>query len=274
MSTVRLAPAKPAGLNADALVVSIAVGGGREHKMIIPAATGLSPAQRRKLLDALTLVSAKAVAGEVTKVPGIEGISAPLVVAVGLGVTEAAVTDEDLRRAAGVAMLALGDIKKVAIATSAVTPSAVAAIAQGALLGTYRFEQFRGSGTAVRVRGPRSITIATSASQDRHVREAVRQAETIASEVMVARDLVNTPPSALHPAELADAAIAAVAGLDVTSEVLDETGLQEGGYGGIVAVGQGSANAPRLVRLSYRPPRAKVHVALVGTGLTFDSGGL
>ncbi|MGB2738390.1 MAG: leucyl aminopeptidase [Candidatus Nanopelagicales bacterium] len=274
MSTVRLAPAKPAGLNADALVVSIALGGGREHKMIIPAATGLSPAQRRKLLDALTLVSAKAVAGEVTKVPGIEGISAPLVVAVGLGVTEAAVTDEDLRRAAGVAMLALGDIKKVAIATSAVTPSAVAAIAQGALLGTYRFEQFRGSGTAVRVRGPRSITIATSASQDRHVREAVRQAETIASEVMVARDLVNTPPSALHPAELADAAIAAVAGLDVTSEVLDETGLQEGGYGGIVAVGQGSANAPRLVRLSYRPPRAKVHVALVGKGITFDSGGL
>lgn len=274
MSTVRLAAAKPAGLNAEALIVPVGVSAGRERKLTIPPSTGLSPAQRRRIIDALLLVSAKATAGEVTKVPGVEGISAPLVVAVGLGVEAAAASDEQLRRAAGAAMLALGDVKKVAIATSAVTPTAIAAVAQGALLGSYRFEQFRGSGTPTRASGPQSITIATSASQDRHVREAVRQADVIATEVMVARDLVNTPPSALNPAELADAAVAAVAGLDVAVEVLEEEALRQAGYGGIVAVGQGSTNAPRLVRLSYRPARSKVHVALVGKGITFDSGGL
>ena len=55
---------------------------------------------------------------------------------------------------------------------------------------------------------------------------------------------------------------------------MDEKALAAGGYGGIVGVGQGSANAPRLVRIAYRPFRAKKHVALVGKGITFDSGGL
>ena len=57
-------------------------------------------------------------------------------------------------------------------------------------------------------------------------------------------------------------------------EVLDEKRLVRGGYGGIMAVGQGSANPPRLVRMTYRPARAKTHLALVGKGITFDSGGL
>jgi len=56
--------------------------------------------------------------------------------------------------------------------------------------------------------------------------------------------------------------------------VLDERALKRGGFGAILAVGAGSATPPRLVRLSYKPARAKAKVALVGKGITFDSGGL
>ncbi|MDU5169253.1 MAG: leucyl aminopeptidase, partial [Haemophilus parainfluenzae] len=62
--------------------------------------------------------------------------------------------------------------------------------------------------------------------------------------------------------------------LPVTIEVLDEKALADGGYGGIVGVGQGSTRPPRLVKLSYAPKRAKRHVAFVGKGITFDSGGI
>jgi leucyl aminopeptidase len=83
---------------------------------------------------------------------------------------------------------------------------------------------------------------------------------------------VNTPPSDLHPAELAEVAQAEAARTGMTVEVLDHKALQKGGFGGIVGVGQGSANPPRLVHLSYRGGGRKV--ALVGKGITFDSGGL
>ncbi|KUP95167.1 leucyl aminopeptidase, partial [Thermobifida cellulosilytica] len=96
----------------------------------------------------------------------------------------------------------------------------------------------------------------------------------LASAVGLARDLVNTAPGDLCPADLAGVAeqVGRDSGLEVT--VLDEEALVEGGYGGIVGVGQGSANPPRLVRLSYRHPQAARTLALVGKGITFDSGGL
>jgi leucyl aminopeptidase len=88
------------------------------------------------------------------------------------------------------------------------------------------------------------------------------------------RDLVNTPPNDLYPATFADrvAAEATAAGLEV--EVLDERALKRGKFGGILAVGSGSARPPRLVRVAYRPSKPVARVALVGKGITFDSGGL
>ena len=89
------------------------------------------------------------------------------------------------------------------------------------------------------------------------------------------RDWVNTAPNELRPPAFADAIAAAAAGAGLEVEVLDEKALADGGYGGILAVGQGSAAPPRLVRLAYRPEgAAERHVALVGKGITFDSGGV
>lgn len=230
--------------------------------------------ERKRLLDAVGKVAPKARAGDVIKIPGVPGIDASLVVAVVIGADVDELTPEHLRRAAGAGTMSISDLDRVGVIMPGSTPADVAAAAQGAALGAYRFESFRGTGTPRPSRGPKTITVLTESHRDRHVREAVRQAEIVSDEVCRARDLVNTPPSALHPKELAAAAIEAVAGLDVTTQILDERALKRGKFGGILAVGQGSVNTPRLIRLAYRPARSKVHVALVGKGITFDSGGL
>ena len=88
------------------------------------------------------------------------------------------------------------------------------------------------------------------------------------------RDLVNTPPSDLYPETLAAAAADLARDLPIVVEVLVESALAEGGYGGILGVGSGSTRPPRLVVLRYSPTGATRHLALVGKGITFDSGGL
>jgi len=78
----------------------------------------------------------------------------------------------------------------------------------------------------------------------------------------------------LHPREFAEIAAAEAKRVNLGIEILDEKALKKAGYGGIIGVGQGSVNPPRLVRLSYRHPKATKTLALVGKGITFDSGGL
>jgi leucyl aminopeptidase len=96
----------------------------------------------------------------------------------------------------------------------------------------------------------------------------------LAETAALCRDLVNTPPGDLPPATLAATAKATAEKVGLTVEVLDEKALAKGGYGGILGVGRGSGNPPRLTKISYAPPKATAHVALVGKGITFDSGGL
>ncbi len=99
-------------------------------------------------------------------------------------------------------------------------------------------------------------------------------ASTIAAAVLTAREWVNIPPNLLYPETFADAVKGLVKDTKVSYEVLDGPALAKAGYGGLLAVGGGSARPPRLVRLSYKPKGATRHLALVGKGITFDSGGL
>ena len=89
-----------------------------------------------------------------------------------------------------------------------------------------------------------------------------------------ARDLVNTPSSHLYPETYAAALGIIAQDYDLDFQCWDETKLKEQGFGGILAVGSGSARKPRLVQLRYRPADAKKHVSLVGKGITFDTGGI
>jgi leucyl aminopeptidase len=88
------------------------------------------------------------------------------------------------------------------------------------------------------------------------------------------RDLVNAPPSHLYPESFAQEAIELSGGAAVGVEVLREAELAAGNFGGIIGVGRGSVHAPRLVKVSYSPKGAPKHLALVGKGITFDSGGI
>src|SRR5262249_17501282 len=130
----------------------------------------------------------------------------------------------------------------------------------------YTFRRYRSEPA-----GQTELTLLASSS---HAAEAARRAQVIATAVALARDLVNTGPSDLVPADFAARAgqIAAEAGLSIT--VLDGQALAEGGYGGILGGGQGSVHPPRLVRLEYAPPQASKVLVLAGKGITFDSGGL
>ncbi len=203
------------------------------------------------------------------------------VLTVGLGKPRSQWPADTIRRAAGVAARSLGSAESV-ITTLAGLPGddICSAAVEGLILGAYRFTAFRSDKTKPKEPGVRKITVLSSASEARDAKKQSAYGAAVATAVATARDFVNTPPSHLFPAEFAKRtkALAEAAGLEV--EVLDDKALQKGGYGGVIGVGQGSSRPPRLVRLIHRgsqlaknPKRAK-KVALVGKGVTFDTGGI
>ncbi len=214
-------------------------------------------------------------ADEVVRVPTLGETAAPVLVLTGLGPTDAeGPSPEQLRRAAGAAVRSLGGTALVALALPAADLERAAAIAEGGLLGAYAYTAYR-----VRSLTPASAPVAelvllTPLHGDAGLAARTARAAVLAEAVAAARDLVNTPPADLYPASFADAAQAQAKGLPVTVTVLDEAALAKGGYGGILGVGQGSSRPPRLVKVAYAPKGATTHLALVGKGITFDSGGL
>jgi leucyl aminopeptidase len=198
------------------------------------------------------------------------------VLTVGLGESRDEWPADVIRRAAGVAARSLDKAENVVTTLSALN---LAATVEGMILGAYRFTGFRSDKTAPKESGLRKITVLAGDTKAR-TKETAERAAALAGAVATARDLVNTPPSHLFPAEFAKRAqaLGEAAGLEV--EVLDEKALARGGYGGVIGVGQGSSRPPRLVRLVHRgsrlarnPKKAKT-VALVGKGITFDTGGI
>ena len=203
-------------------------------------------------------------------------ITAPLVVAVGLGPTgDDGPSAEQLRRASGAAARALAGTDH-AVTTLSWPPvpaaDALAATAEGTLLGAYAFTDYK---KASGRRPVHRVDLATDATEAADAEAVLHRATAVATAVTTARDLVNTPPNDLFPASFAAraAALGEAAGLEV--EVLDDAALAAGGYGGILGVGGGSSRKPRLVRLRWSGgPAPRASVALVGKGVTFDTGGI
>ena len=197
------------------------------------------------------------------------------VLTVGLGKPADEWSAEVIRRAAGSAARSLDKVSTVVTSLSALSDSALEAAIEGLILGAYRFSGFRSSKTAPKDPGLTKI-IALAADAKAATKAQAQRAVDIATAVATARDFVNTPPSHLFPAEFAKQAkaLGEAAGLEV--EVLDDKALAKAGYGGIVGVGKGSSRPPRLVRLIHRGAKSKKakRVALVGKGVTFDTGGI
>jgi leucyl aminopeptidase len=273
VTTLSLSSADAATLSTDALVVAIAPTGGRKKGVVLVGpATALKAAPTRRLEESLAALGATGKAGDVVRVPGAGIAAAPLVVAVGLG--EGPWSEETLRRAAGTVVRSLAGTRRVLLALPIDSPAALEAVGQGALLGAYAFRTYRVDSKSAHKAPVDRVSLQVADAKDAASLAAVARVKAVAGAVNLARDLVNTPAGDMVPGDVAAAAIAAAAGLPVDVEVLDETQLAEGGYGGILGVGKGSANPPRLVRLAYRPEGATAHVAFVGKGITFDTGGI
>jgi leucyl aminopeptidase len=256
------------GDDADVLVVGLVTGD--EGPALHPAGA-LDAAVADALLDRLVAVGATGKTDETTRVPAPDGLPVRSVLAVGLGAADD-VDAERIRRASGTAARALDGSTTVATTLAALD---AAAAAEGSYLGAYRFTAFRSAKSAPKPAEQPIRTVALLVDDADSAAASLQHATTVAEAVALARDFVNTPPSHLYPAVFAERAAAVAETAGMTVEVLDEVALAEGGYGGILGVGQGSSRPPRLIRLSYSAgdPDAPT-VALVGKGITFDTGGI
>ena len=220
---------------------------------------------------ALQALGAKGGAEQLTRVV-VPALPVDSVLAVGLGRERDQWPAETIRRAAGAAARSLSGVETVITTLSDLDMEAAI---EGLILGAYRFTAFRSDKTAPRDAGVRKISVLAPDTRAA-TKEIAARAAAIATAVATARDFVNTPPSHLFPAEFAKRAKALgdAAGLQV--EVLDDKTLAREGYGGIIGVGKGSSRPPRMVRLAHRGAKSKnsKSVALVGKGVTFDTGGI
>ncbi|MEU7468253.1 leucyl aminopeptidase [Streptomyces sp. NPDC044984] len=281
MTALTLSTAAVPGLRADAIVIGVAKGSASKTggPVVAPGAEAVDQAYDGGLAGVLETLGASGAEGEVTKLPAPAGFKAPLVVAVGLGAQpekDAGYDTEALRKAAGVAARTLAGVKKAAFALPLTDAADAGAVAEGVLLGAYSFDAYKERGKDEK-NGKAPLAEAAllgGKPRDKAYKAAVERAVAVAEELNRARDLVNTPPNDLNPEAFAAVAQAAAKEHGIKVQVLDEKALTKGGYGGILGVGAGSASGPRLVKLSYTSAKAKKHLALVGKGITYDSGGI
>ena len=199
----------------------------------------------------------------VTRIQGPEG---SVYLAIGLGDEE--LSDEHFRQLAGAAVRHLADFEKVVIGLPTKSSRSSLGAIEGSLLAHYEFNEYKS------VKKTRKLSSVTVLSRELPATSEIEEAKLVAESINLVRDMVNTPPNDLYPQTFAAMMQKAARGKGVTVEVWDEKRLTAEKCIGILSVGKGSVRPPRLVKIEYKPRGAKKHIALVGKGITFDTGGL
>ena len=273
MSSIR---ATDASIAKEVLVVGLA----HDAQKKLRIESGSIKVAEKQLLSALQEMGATGKADEVIKLPG---TTSTLVVLTGLGQVRAGsqYPHEVLRRAAGAAARSLHDKKSATFSLPHNGAEGFAAIAEGALLGAYTFNEFKGKASAKSLPVPlKEIVVRSSSVKGAQSKEILTRATVLAKYTAVVRDLINTPPSHLTPESFCQRFKKLSSGKKVSVEILNDSQLKKLGYGGTLAVGQGSASKPRVLHISYKPTSAGKkgkklkRLAYVGKGITFDTGGL
>jgi len=277
VTTYTLRKGSPARTRADLVIIGVA----RTKKgdlVACPGAEDVAAAYGRRFKPLLSSMGFGGDAGEVLRVPTAGTLKAGQLLVVGLGPREQ-LTLEKVRRAAGVAARNAGNAASVALALPAEDADHVRAVADGFLSGTYTYRAYKSKGDDSSVA---EVAILSEAARRQDAIAALDTAKAVGDLFARARTWVNTPPNDLTPELFADSVVALAEArakgrsrrARVEVEVLGVEELTEMGCGGILGVGLGSANPPRLVKLTWRPEDPRGHVALVGKGITYDSGGL
>ncbi len=210
--------------------------------------------------------------GQILTLPAAD--DGPATIVVGLG-PSADVGPDALRRAgAAVARSAkrypaVGIHLLDAVAEPARRPGAAQALAEGLVLGSYRFTTYKSEPDPQ----PLERVVVVGGGGARVV-ASLELGARIAEGVVLARDLVNTPGGELTPSALAQAAVEIAEREGLQISVLTTDDIVAAGMGGLLGVNRGSEQPPRFIELCYAPEGARLSLALVGKGITFDSGGL
>jgi leucyl aminopeptidase len=170
-----------------------------------------------------------------------------------------------LKSAAGNAIRQVKTERAVTLLARADIEAATRAVSEGSLLGGYEFRAYKTEGEGLAVR-----TIEIVDGDEAELQTAVSMVDA----TLLARDWVNTPAKDKSPEQLAALVEEAIADAPVELEIWDRSRIEEEKLGALLGVAAGSDRDPRVVFLRYRPDAASPHLALVGKGITFDSGGL
>ncbi len=198
-------------------------------------------------------------AGQTISLPHDE---ATALILVGLGEEASFAT---LKTASGNAVRKVKTVRAASLLGSVGVDGATRAAAEGSLLGGYEFRIYKTEGEALEVQ---SVEILGGDEQE------LAEAVILASATRLARDWVNTPAKDKSPDEFAQAIDEATSGLGIAVEVWDRARIEEEKLGALLGVAAGSDRDPRVVILKYRPEGAMSHLAMVGKGIIFDTGGL
>ena len=223
----------------------------------------LSESVSALLADAAVAIGAEGGMDSTWRVPAPAGLSAKGVVLVGMG--EEAPTPDTLRAVAGFAAQSVKKPERLVFAFAHENATEHEAILEGAILGSYRTDK---------VTADKKDTTPRIAVVGELTEESVSRIVTQCEAVFTVRNLVTTPPNMLNPVSFVTEVERLAKDTTLSVEILDEKELEKQGFGGITAVGKGSINPPRLMILRHQPADPSRHVALVGKGITFDSGGL
>lgn len=282
MLSLEFSKDSPTRIRADAVVVFATKQDGDAHDgrvQLTGEAAALGKQLKLGLADELAAVGFHGGLGEVARLSTRGKARASRLLVVGLGEAES-VTRETLRKAAGAASRDTAQEATLAVVVPGELPegdtdgaAVVQAVVEGAGLGGYAYTEHR-TATEGLPALESVFFLAGEGQRPATVKDGVASGRSVVRGVGLTRDLVNTPPFAKRPPDLADRIVETAKTAGLKSKVFDQKALEKGGFGGILGVGRGSSVEPRLVELTYDPPRARGHVVLVGKGITFDSGGL
>ena len=262
---------------AEAATDAVVVGVYADDKKLREPAARVNEASGRAVADVLEAEKFQAKAGTVTHLHANGRLPARRVVVVGLG-KRADTTPETVRRAAAAGLRRARDLGARTVAIELLgdrLPARARAqsVVEGAILGTYTFDRYKREKNDKQVQSLQVVE--PDGRQRREAVEGARRGEVFAQATWLARDLINAPANEVNPAHLAKVALDLAKETGLGVQVFDRADCRKMGMGAFLGVAAGSEQPPKFIHLTYTPKgRSRRRVAVIGKGITFDSGGL